>query len=61
MIEREFKGFRHLFTRFLLDPKSIDGVHWEKIEKLPDGAVSFSFFFSNEVEHFFRYINSNAV
>jgi len=40
IIEREFKGFRHLFNRFLLDPKSIDGLlHWEKIEKLPDGAV----------------------
>lgn len=37
-IEREFGGFRRLFVRFLLDPAS--SVQWEKIEKLPDGAVS---------------------
>ncbi|EFX67955.1 hypothetical protein DAPPUDRAFT_218498 [Daphnia pulex] len=35
--EREFGGFRRLFVRFLLDPTS--SVQWEKIEKLPDGAV----------------------
>jgi len=35
--EREFLGFRKLFVRFLLDPTS--SVQWDKIEKLPDGAV----------------------
>jgi len=35
--EREFLGFRKLFVRFLRDPTS--SVQWDKIEKLPDGAV----------------------
>jgi UTP--glucose-1-phosphate uridylyltransferase len=35
--EKDFKGFRKLFVRFLLDPTS--SVQWDKIQKLPDGAV----------------------
>lgn len=37
--QREFEGFRRLFYRFLLaDPSS--SIEWDRIEKLPDGAVS---------------------
>merc|ERR1712071_19759 len=36
-MERNFLGFRKLFGRFLCYPKS--AVQWDKIEKLPDGAV----------------------
>ena len=38
-MERNFLGFRKLFGRFLCDPKS--AVQWDKIEKLPDGAVKY--------------------
>lgn len=37
-MERELSGFKRLFSRFLHDATS--SVEWEKIEKLPEGAVS---------------------
>ena len=36
-MERELSGFKRLFSRFLHDATS--SVEWEKIEKLPEGAV----------------------
>lgn len=35
--EQEFRGFKKLFLRFLSDPAS--SVQWDKIQKLPEGAV----------------------
>ena len=37
-VEQEFQGFQRLFERFLLDQGST--INWERIEKLPENAVS---------------------
>ena len=40
MVDREFDGFKDLFAKFLAS-ESQDSIKWDKIEKLPPGAVSF--------------------
>ncbi|XP_038221253.1 UTP--glucose-1-phosphate uridylyltransferase isoform X1 [Zerene cesonia] len=37
MVEKEFQGFKNLFSRFLAEQGP--SVTWEKIQKLPEGAV----------------------
>ena len=41
MIDKEFSGFQRLFNKFLA-ADSGDAIEWERIEKLPADAVSFS-------------------
>lgn len=42
-IKLEFDGFQKLFQKFLQDQGP--SVVWEQIQKLPEGAVSFIFYY----------------
>ena len=39
MIERDFDGFQRLFSKFINETGP--SVHWDKIDRLPEGAVNF--------------------
>lgn len=40
IVDQEFDGFKDLFAKFLAS-EAADGVVWDKIEKLPNNAVSY--------------------
>jgi UTP--glucose-1-phosphate uridylyltransferase len=42
VVEKDFEGFKRLFGKFVNETGP--SVNWDKIERLPEGAVSLQFY-----------------